>query len=535
MATNNPLDASDRRDAAAGQDARTDKSPPMVPVLWSYRRAVGLALAAVMGVFLVLGLARYFTQPTERIASLEFRAIFEGADVGQYPNGLPFSPSEITAAPVVYDVWEKNDLQRYVDFEAFKNGFFVLESSNELNLLALDYESRLANTRLSAVERARIEAEFNAKREAMRVPQYTLNFNAPTKGTSLPDAVLSKTLHDVLASWADQAVTRRGVLNYGTPVFTPSVLLRDGFSTGEFLIRVDVLRGTIVRVLENLDELAELPGALVVRIGEDEKSSVSLPELRAHLQDLLRYRLEPLGAAIRSGGMFTDAVAVGSYIRNRTLDSQLRAREASARVAALRDSLASYMDASSTAASPTPQDPNAPMGGTVIPQLSESFLDRLVSLGRQDADIVYRQQLTDKIIEASASAARLGTETQYYEEMQRLTGAAAGRDSPRAAAEFAAIQSAVVLALQRIQDVYDEVSARNLNPRTGLYSIAGPFLVRSHRSLSLTDLLLYALLTLVATLLIACFAVLVHYFVRGRDEHRPGADVPTVPAASQRT
>lgn len=536
MATNDPLDARSGRDDAKEQEAGPE-APSMVSVLWSYRRIVGLALAVVMALFFIIGATWFIVQPSDRVASLEFRAIFEGADAGMYPNGLAFSQSEITAAPVVYDVWEENDIQRYVDFDAFKNGFFVLQSSSELNLLALDYESKLANTRLSAVERARLEAEFTAKREAMRVPQYTLNFSAPRTGNRMPDVVLSKVLHDVLASWAEQAVNRRGVLKYSTPVFSPSVLLREAFDTEEFLIRVDVLRGTIVRVLDNLDELDALPGASVIRIGEDEQSSVSLSELRANLQDLLRHRLEPLGASIRLRGMFRDPSLVRSYVRSRMLDTQLRAREAQARVTSLRDSLASYMDASSMPASPTAQDPAGPAPGTVIPQLSESFLDRLVTLGRQDADIQYRQQLTDKIIEASQAAAQLERETQYYEEIALNPGGAGGADTAGVAKEFADIQSAVVLALQRIQEVYEEVSARNLNPRTGLYSIAGPFMIRSHRALSLGDLMLYALLTFVAALLVGCFAALVHYFVRGResDQRARAAAADGPHPANQRT
>ncbi len=105
---------------------------PLLRTLWSYRQVIGLAVAGVMGIFVVAMLAAYVFLPVERLGTLEFRLLFEGAGQGQYPNGTPFSSAEITSSPVLTEVFEMNDLDRYGSYEDFKNSIFVLQSNPEL-------------------------------------------------------------------------------------------------------------------------------------------------------------------------------------------------------------------------------------------------------------------------------------------------------------------------------------------------------------------------------------------------------------------
>ena len=102
---------------------------PLVRTLWSYRQVMSLAVAGVMGIFVVAMLAAYVSQAVERLGTLEFRLLFEGASQGQYPNGTLFSSAEITSTPVLTEVFEANDLERYSPYEDFNNSIFVLQSN----------------------------------------------------------------------------------------------------------------------------------------------------------------------------------------------------------------------------------------------------------------------------------------------------------------------------------------------------------------------------------------------------------------------
>jgi hypothetical protein len=71
----------------------------------------GTILATIIAA--LLGGVYFFVQPTTRSASLGFRPVFDGAQAGRYPNGLPFSPTDIVAASIVNQVFAKNSIQEY--------------------------------------------------------------------------------------------------------------------------------------------------------------------------------------------------------------------------------------------------------------------------------------------------------------------------------------------------------------------------------------------------------------------------------------
>src|SRR5450756_1693543 len=74
---------------------------PYLEALWDYRRVIGAAVISVGVVFAVGALLLFLLLPAERVGSIQFRLLFDGAVQNRYPNGTPFSPSEIVATPVV--------------------------------------------------------------------------------------------------------------------------------------------------------------------------------------------------------------------------------------------------------------------------------------------------------------------------------------------------------------------------------------------------------------------------------------------------
>ena len=87
---------------------------------------------------------------------MQFRLLFKGAAENKYPNESNFSASEIVETSVLSEVFQQNDLQRFGSYEDFKNSFAVLSSSREGELMDRDYAARLADTKLSAIERSRL-------------------------------------------------------------------------------------------------------------------------------------------------------------------------------------------------------------------------------------------------------------------------------------------------------------------------------------------------------------------------------------------
>ena len=200
---------------------------PLLKTLWSYRHVISLAVAGAMAIFVVAVLAAAVLLPVERLGTLEFRLLFEGASEGQYPNGTPFSSAEITSTPVLTEVFETNDLEPYGSYEDFKNSIFVLQSNRELELLSYEYQAKLAASGLSPVDRAGIEEEFQTRRDSLTDPRFSLNVRADERVAEMPPSLVSKVLDDTLATWARQADERKGALRYNIPVFSKNILRWD--------------------------------------------------------------------------------------------------------------------------------------------------------------------------------------------------------------------------------------------------------------------------------------------------------------------
>ena len=156
----------ERIDPVRDLDGEEISLRPLIQSLWSYRRVIGGLVAAIMTIFVAAALAAYVGAPAERLGTLGFRLLFDGASEGRYPNDTPFSSAEISATPVLTEVFDANELNRFGSYEDLQGSIFILQSNPELDLLSYEYQTRLADSRLTPVDRARVEDEFQRKRGA---------------------------------------------------------------------------------------------------------------------------------------------------------------------------------------------------------------------------------------------------------------------------------------------------------------------------------------------------------------------------------
>ena len=267
--------------------------------LIQYRRLIWQGTLGATVIALLLGALFLVLQPSAWSAGIGFRPVFKGADGGKYPNDLPFAPSDINDASVVAQVFAKNGLEQYCPLDFFRGGLSVQESSSALQFLSAEYQARLSDARLTAVDRQRLQDEFAARRAAM--PRgYQLVFIRPAECASAPQAVVLKAMAEVLETWATESQARRGVLKARAAVLSPEVFVQPDASSTALLVRADLVRAAIVRVIENISEVEKLPGAEMVRAG---KVPVTFTEVRLRLGDLMQARLDPLiGMAGRGFG-----------------------------------------------------------------------------------------------------------------------------------------------------------------------------------------------------------------------------------------
>jgi hypothetical protein len=478
-----------------------------------YAAVIILSLAAVMVAYAIVGVAALLSSVRQRTTSLSFRLEFKGAESGVYPNGLRFAVTDITAIPVLLDVYNSNQLSRFVPFDQFSRSMYVLESNAELESLSIEYQNKLADRQLDSIERERIEREYEAKRAAISKSDYALQFSGSDE---IPAGLVPKILQDTLTTWARRAAIEKRVLDYHTSVLTPNVLEDIRVQNNEYLVPLLLLRRRVDDIIQNAATIAQIPGAQLIRTRAER---MSLMEIRLSLDELIRFRLEPLIGDARAGGLLGSTGDALRVLRAQLSYDERALAAARARETALRNTLSTYESTRQVRAPVPPAGvstpPSAQARETVMPQISDTFLDRVVDLASTSADREYRQQLTDEIKSASLAIVPLEMAVRYDQELiDSFQNATVGASQAAAVpSRFTALIDAVRGSITRLNEIY-LMASRQLYPEAEIYRVLGPPMTRTMRVLSPMKLALGGVLTFLIALPIVLILVLIHNRMR---------------------
>ena len=478
--------------------------------LIQYRRLIWQGAFGATVIAALLGGLYLALQPTAWSATLGFRPVFEGANDGKYPNGLPFSSADITASSVVAQVFTKNSLQTYCPIDAFRAGLVVQEASSALQFLSAEFQARLSDARLTAVDRQRLQDEFAARRTVLP-REYQLRFIRPTECASLPREVVIKVMSEVLEAWAVESQDRRGVLKVRVAVLSPEVFVSPDTSDTPLLVRADLIRAAIVRVVANIMEVEKLPGAELVKVGEN---GVGLTEVRVRLEDLMQARLDPLiGMAGRGLGRESIQWVAQAF---ETASIQLRASET--RRDAYRQALLEY--------SGVPTAPSASTGSSggraqsssdvqaLTPQIDRTFIEGIVELSETNTE--FRQEITRLVIDASLETATRTQVVDHYRGLMVIMKAPGGEFLPaeQVRGRLAVIVAEAKEATRAFNEIYDEFSRVAFRAGSALYRVEQPTHVTAIRAFDMRGYLILLLGVSLASPVVLALACLVLFHFR---------------------
>jgi hypothetical protein len=494
---------------------------------------VGIAYAVVALVILLFG-------PSQGITAVPFRLDFRGASEGAYPNGLRFSPAEIVREPLLLRVYKANHLERFVQFSAFSRSVFVLESNPEFEKLAVKYAAQLADTKLLADERARIENDFEMKRRTLTHNNYALAYMRSGRWDTIPESLVRKVLGDILYEWATFAVREQSALEYRISVISPQIFTERPLDPNDYVRQIALLRSRIYQVQDNIMSLSAIPGAELARTKPD---NLSLLEIQIRLMEIIRYNLEPLVGMVSRGGLIADPQQTIHFLEDQLAFDRRRLDAVHVEANGARESVALYFmekgatTASSAGAVLNPGNTRSPRGTqqageTVMPQLSDTFLDRLITLSSESTDATYRQRLVDVYRSALQRAAPLeeavGYDTQILDEV-RGAAAGSGRADPAAVRQtLAEISSEVRYMVVKLDLLYQSMWM-NLNPPRQLFTITGVTITRTERQYGLPFLALCGVGVMILALIVIVVLCLAHNRLREEElaEHYVAETVAT--------
>ena len=509
-------------------------------VIRGYSTVILLSLTAVALAYLILALAIYLKGPVEQITSQPFRLDFDGAGEGQYPNKTKFNIADIINGSILTRVWQDNQLGNYIAFGDFSRSVFVLESNPQYDVIASEYQAKLADTRLSPVDRERLQSEFELKAKSIAKNEYAINLDRRTQIRSIPEPLARKVLLDVLTGWADFAVNQQHVIAYQVSVLSPEVLNPSAIEQNDLIAAIEVLRSKTNRVISNVQAIEDLPGARLARTPQDH---LSLEEVRIRLDEIMRFRLEPLLATVlHSSGTTSDRAMTIHFLESQLAYDQRQLEASQAYGDSIRDSLAVYEQPAATespASSAAVKTSEQTKGGeSVVPQLNDTFLDRLVAMSGRAADAKYRQDLVDDYRKAIADTIPLkqavAYDTAVLEELHKPSSSGSV-NAATVRAEVDQTRTEVGQLITKMDELFQIVS-RNMTPSTQLFTLTGPPTTRALRSMSAQRLALYGLLVLLIAVPVIVVFCLLHNRVHEeeaaeeyRQEERKLARAETLP------
>ncbi|HEV7764299.1 MAG TPA: hypothetical protein VGQ76_04800 [Thermoanaerobaculia bacterium] len=490
----------------------------LVHTLRKYTPAIILGLAAVSVGYIILATALYLFAPSQRVTTQSFRLDFKGAERGEYPNGMKFATTEIVSAPILLKVFNQNDLVRFVQFPDFARSLVVLESNLAVEALTRDFQARLLDPKLMPLDRERIQREYESRLAAINKGQYAIHYMRKSRGADVPDVLVRKVLTEVLTEWANFVANEQHVLEYRIAVISPEVLSASSVEGTNPVINIDMLRAKVLRVLANLEQIRELPAAELARTKKD---SLSLTDISTRLDEIVRFRLEPLIHRAAAAGL-DDRNETLHYLESqlsydqRTLDGQQRMTETMHRTLSL------YLNRQSAS-----ELPSAPARGrqpeatvdTVMPQLNDSFLDRLINLTSSAGDQLYRQAIADKYRDAALEIIPLQEALAYHQSILdyvRSNPSGDGLSRELVDQQILNTRNETRSLVLKMHEIHKNASL-NLSPSTELISRSGVPITRVIRAISIKQLAMYGILTVFLALPVLIFAALVHNRVREED------------------
>jgi hypothetical protein len=504
----------------------------VVHILRSYAVPILLTiLAAALG-YGLLATAYMLMQPTQRRTTLGFRLEFAGAEGGRYPNGVRFSSSDITDSAVLRAVYDANQLARYMSFNTFSESVVALESNAALDQLARQYSAKLADPKLSAVDRERFESEYAQKRDSLPRNEFALSFTTREGVKVIPTSVIEKTLSDILTTWAEFASKTRQVLVHRVPLVSKQAVMRAAADDPDVFASLLALRSGARELRHNVIDLAALPGAEVIRSAS---RKASLREVDMELAQVERSGMEFLLTAVLRSGV-VDRERATALLEAR-LDYDKRALGAAEeRVRVLRNALEIYTGGlpgesprqrpDLTDALPRRDDSDSSRGReTESVLLSDTILERIVALAQDAADRDYRQRRVDDIRSASLDVVPLRSVVEYDQNLlQAVRGG--GATVTMTMPDVMAARQRISTQLATIATDLEEIRAilsRSLNASGQIYTITAPAVDTAESNINMRRITLGGILVAMLAFVAGVAGAFLHHKLLAERSHNAAA------------
>jgi hypothetical protein len=390
---------------------------------WRIAGAIGLGSLIVL-LSVLFFLRSTVPAITTYLARLEFK--FPGVESGRYPNGEPFSLNEIIEPAVISPIYEKFKLDQFkVDRDEFFNAFSIRPYVPQEAEIAERFQQQLADRKLTVTERERIEARLKSLLDqgsrggAEIAMTLRRNFDISSElGRSIVQAIPQ--------AWSQYQIEKKGVLRLSGLTVSDVGVSAGAFDSVSLPRAILMLSQAADQFRGRLTEASRIGG---IQTLVEPSSRKSLRDLENNFRDLEIFHVNPLRAALSfyqfSEGLEDTRLLIQQRIRELQADERYNSGIATALTATTSQFVQSIvaLKGRSEGRRASSDQGNTQLGGTTtIPQLSESFLDKMVDLstrGRESDENMQRYiaEINSRQLATAEKLVNVQTEQQKWQHI----------------------------------------------------------------------------------------------------------------------
>ena len=378
----------DQIEAASTYNDEIDLKDLLISILDTKVWVFGALLVASAGFWVLVVLLNIVKPEVHRYES-RIDLVFSGVTSERYPNGTPFSLSDVIAPVVLNEIYEKNKLETFIGRQAFISSFTVEPYTPGRKFILAKYEGLLANKDLGPTEIEQLQTRYDVELRNNALDSATIIFTS--RGESgMPGSLIENFLREIPAEWSRQMIENQGVVRADRRMYSSNVVDANIVEGLDYLIMYEVLLERLRLLDANIATLRGMPNGLVVI---DEVSEFTLPDLEQAVQDVRQYQIGPVMNPIGRLGVAKDTRTVELYFNN---SLETLARTTSVLEAKQRNFEKAYDDYSQVSAIESAGRSGGTSTGSMIPQFGAEFLDKIVDLTKSGEDLEYRQDLNQR-------------------------------------------------------------------------------------------------------------------------------------------
>jgi hypothetical protein len=384
-----------------------------------------LVLAVAIIGFVVAGLygiGKYSSLLSESVASVQIKLNFKGAELGQYPNGTRFTPTDVIASKVLTVVYNRNALlQQGISLDAFLSSINVYVWNPNRREIDAKYETLLSDKKLGGVERQQLNEQYQQELKNGVGRFLNLEWSSETVA-KVSSSLAAKVLADIPKVWAQNSIQEYGVLDL--KVVVPSQLDNYLLNNAEYVVVGDYLR-EFAKQLKSAAK--QLQSDSVVGVLKDKESDKTVGDVFERITNLENFHLNVLQRSFVFAPTRLSNDSADLYLRSRLVELDERIAEADRKSEIINRVYREYTNNTQQrqGADSVPSDNTA----SYSPQFGDGFLSKLMSIGDELSDAKYKQGLLTERKEMAMKGAELTTERQRLEGILKALNSPKSKDS----------------------------------------------------------------------------------------------------------